>query len=388
MTDPIVSYLENKLNEYVEDLRTLVNIDSGSYYKEGVDGVNDWLVDRLTSLGLTVQRYPQNEYGDDILGSISGTGKQRILLLGHSDTVFPQGTVAKRPMSMQGNRIYGPGTCDMKAGLMTGIYALEALKHVGFDEYGDLSFLCVSDEEIGGDRHSRELVRRSAREVDAVLTLEAARANGDIVSARKSVCWYSLEVFGKAAHAGVEPEKGCNAIVALAHQIPGLQSLNGLKQGMTINPGTIEGGTAPNIVPDYAKTRIDLRTMRAADKKEFENAVNAQLGKSGLPGIEYVFKQEPNSFTPPMERTGAVESLENLAKLAAQELGFEVNAATTGGASDASIASAAGTPALDGLGPIGGLDHSPDEYIELNSIVPRTALLAKLIIAISEKDEE
>jgi len=388
MSDPIVSYLELRLKDYIEDLRTLVNIDSGSYCKSGVDAVNDWLVDRLTSLGLTVQRFPQTDFGDDIYGSIAGTGNQRILLLGHSDTVFPQGTVAKRPMSMQANRIFGPGTCDMKAGLLTGIYAIEALRHIGFVEYGSLSFLCVSDEEIGGDRHSRELVQSSAREVDAVLTLEAARENGDIVSARKGVCWYSLEAFGKSAHAGVEPEKGRNAIVALAQQISGLQSLNEFKQGMTVNPGTIEGGTAPNVVPDYAKIRIDLRTMLIADKEDFERAVNEKLEKTVYPGINFVFKQESDAFTPPMERTKAVELLEGLAKLAAHELGFEVEGATTGGASDASIASAEGTPALDGLGPIGGLDHSPDEYIEIDSIVPRTALLAKLIIAISQKEKE
>jgi len=276
----------------------------------------------------------------------------------------------------------------MKAGLLTGIYALEALREIGFDDYKSISYLCVSDEEIGGERHSIPLVRSKARRADAVLTLEAARENGDIVSARKGVCWYIVEAFGKSAHAGVEPEKGRNAIVALAHQTLALHTLNGLKPGMTVNTGYIEGGSAPNIVPDYAKIRVDVRAFSKDDMREFEDTFREQLAKTEIPGVKVAFRAEEGSYCPPMERTPAVAELERLAQKAALELGFEVKGASTGGASDASFAAAEGTPALDGLGPIGGLDHSPDEYIALNSIVPRTALLAKLVITISLREKE
>lgn len=385
MTKLIVTFLEGKLDAYLDDLRTLVSIDSGSYDKAGVDAINAWLEDRLTKLGFTVERHPQTDFGDDLLATLWGKGQGRILLLGHSDTVFPTRTAAECPMTIQGDKILGPGTCDMKAGLLTGIYALEALREVGFDDYKNISYLCVSDEEIGGERHSIPLIRSKARRADAVLTLEAARENGDIVSARKGVCWYILEAFGKSAHAGVEPEKGRNAIVALAHQIIALDKLNGLKPGMTVNTGYIEGGLAPNIVPDYAKIRVDLRAFSKDDMREFEDAFREQLARTEIPGVQVAFRTEEGSYCPPMERTPAVAQLERLAQEAARELGFEVKGASTGGASDASFAAAEGTPVLDGLGPIGGLDHSPDEYVELSSIVPRTALLAKLIIAIVQK---
>jgi glutamate carboxypeptidase len=385
MTEPIVTSLEGKLDAYLDDLRTLVSIDSGSHDKAGVDAVNAWLEDRLTKLGFTVERHPQAEFGDDLLATLRGKGQGRLLLLGHSDTVFPAGTAAERPMTIQGDKILGPGTCDMKAGLLTGIYALEALREIGFDDYESISYLCVSDEEIGGERHSIPLIRSKARRADVVLTLEAARENGDIVSARKGVCWYIVEAFGKSAHAGVEPEKGCNAIVALAHQTIALDKLNGLKPGMTINTGYIEGGLAPNIVPDYAKIRVDVRAFSKDDMREFEDTFREQLAKTESPGVRVAFGAEEGSYCPPMERTPAVAELERLAQKAARELGFEVKGASTGGASDASFAAAEGTPVLDGLGPVGGLDHSPREYVELNSIVPRTALLAKLIIAIVQR---
>jgi len=388
MTEPIVTFLEGRLDAYLDDLRTLVGIDSGSYDKAGVDEVNDWLEERLKALGFSVERHLQTEFGDDLLATLPGKGRGRILLLGHSDTVFPDGTAAERPMTIQGDKILGPGTCDMKAGLLTGIYALEALREIGFDDYKSISYLCVSDEEIGGERHSIPLIRTQARRADAVLTLEAARENGDIVSSRKGVCWYIVEAFGKSAHAGVEPEKGRNAIVALAHQIIALGKLNGLKPGMTVNAGYIEGGSAPNSVPDYAKVRVDLRAVSKDDMREFEDTFREQLVKTAIPGVKVAFRAEEGSYCPPMERTPAVVELERLAQKAALELGFEVKGASTGGASDASLAAAEGTPVLDGLGPIGGLDHSPDEYIALNSIVPRAALLAKLIIAISQREKE
>jgi glutamate carboxypeptidase len=202
------------------------------------------------------------------------------------------------------------------------------------------------------------------------------------------VCWYIVEAFGKSAHAGVEPEKGRNAIVALAHKVIALDRLNGLKPDMTVNTGCIEGGSAPNVVPDYAKIRVDLRIFSKDDLQEFEDAFREQLAKTEIPGVKVAFRAEEGSYCPPMERTPAVAQLEELVQKAARELGFEVKGASTGGASDASFAAAEGTPVLDGLGPIGGLDHSPDEYIELSSIVPRTALLAKLITAISQREKE
>ena len=377
----VQSYLNAQLPRYLDDLRTLVSIDSGSDHKAGVDSVVDWLLARLTTLGFTVERHSQPRLGDNIRATLRGRGTQRILLLGHSDTVFPVGTAAQRPMQIVGPKVLGPGVCDMKSGLLTGIYAVQALQAAGFAGFGELVFVCVSDEEIG-QRGSVPLIRATARQVDAAFTLEAARANGDIVTARKTVRWATLEAFGKAAHAGVEPEKGRNAILALARHLDALDRLNGFRPGVTVNTGVIEGGRQPNVVPDYAKAGLDLRAWRQVDMTDLLAAIGAQVKKPTVPDVQMTFTADENSGMPAMERTPQVVALETLTQQVAAALGFTVNGAATGGASDASFVAAEGTPVLDGLGPIGGLDHGPDEYIEVESIVPRTALLAGVIMGL------
>ena len=377
-------FLEARLPTFLEDLRRLVSIDSGSHDKAGNDAVVDWLQGRLEQLGWASERISQPRFGDDLFATRPGRGKGRIMLLGHTDTVFPRGTAAQRPMAIEGGKLLGPGTCDMKAGLLSGLLALEALASLGFDGYESLSFLCVSDEEINSERHSVPLIRAYSRKADVVLTLEAARANGDIVSSRKGMCWYLLEATGKAAHAGVEPEKGRNAIVALTGRVLGLTSLNGLEPGLTVNVGTIQGGRAPNIVPDWASIRVDVRAWSEGAFRRFEQAVREQLAQEAL-GVSISFGLEENSYVAPLERTVVVAELERLAQEEARALGFELKGASAGGCSDASYAAGEGAAVLDGLGPIGGLDHGPDEYVELGSIVPRTALLANLIIAYCQK---
>jgi len=377
----ILAYLAAQQAHYLHDLRTLVNIDSGSDDKPGVDAVVDWLIGRLSTLGFTIERHQQPVLGDNVRATLRGQGTQRILLLGHSDTVFPRGTAAQRPMQQQGAHILGPGVCDMKGGLLTGLYAVQALQALGFTDFGEIVFLCVSDEEIG-QRAAVPLIQETARQVDAAFTLEAARANGDIVTARKTVRWGSIEAFGKAAHAGVEPEKGRNAILALARHLDALDRLNNLRPGVTVNVGVIEGGRQPNVVPDYAKAGLDLRAWRNADMVDLLAAIRTQLAVPTVPDVRMVLTADAHSGMPAMERTPAVIALETLTQRVATELGFAVNGAATGGASDASFVAAEGTPVLDGLGPIGGLDHGPDEYIELNSITPRTALLAGVMLGV------
>lgn len=385
-TKMIVSFLEEQLGAYLDDLRTLVGIDSNSFDKTGVNQVNDWLEQRLRALGYRVERFPHKEFGDDLVAVLDGSRSGDILLLGHSDTVFPRGTAAERPMTVQGDKILGPGACDMKGGLLTGIYALAVLRHLSFTDFGRVTYLCVSDEEID-QPHSDDLIRGMSRQADVAFTLEAARANGDIVTARKGVRWYSIEAFGRAAHAGVEPEKGRNAILALAQHIVTLQELNDLRQGVTLNVGVIEGGSAPNVVPEAARVRIDLRAFSETDLQAVVDAMEKQLAHETVPGVRITLTQE-GPGDPPMPLTREVAALEKLAREAARDIGFEVNGARTGGASDANLVATEGTPVLDGLGPVGGLDHSPDEYIELSSIVPRTALLTKLIMAVAERERQ
>ncbi len=385
MSDPILTYLQQHVDEYVDDLRHLSGIDSGTDDKAGVDAVQDWLQARLQALGLSVERRPQERWGDDLVARGEGEGRARILLLGHADTVYPRGTAALRPVTMAGDKLIGPGTCDMKAGLLTGLYALRALDHLGWRDYGTITFIVVSDEEIE-ERHSVDLLTTEGPRHHAVMTLEAARENGDIVSARKATRWYAVEAMGKAAHAGVEPEKGRSATLALAHVIVETYKLNGMKEGMTVNPGRIEGGSNPNVVADRARAMFDLRAWSAADLAELSAAFERAAATLWVPGVE--MRVDPlGSGTPAMERTAGTMRLEEHAIRIATTLGFPLRGARTGGGSDVSYACHARTPGLDGLGPIGGLDHGPDEYILRSSIVPRTALLAKLMQAIAADEE-
>jgi glutamate carboxypeptidase len=380
-TAPLVDYLAAQQARYLTDLRTLTAIESGTHHKPGVDAVQDWLQARLGGLGFTCRRDRQEVLGDNLLAVRKGQGSKRVMLLGHADTVFPAGTAAARPMSIHGNKIMGPGTCDMKAGLLAGIYALEALDHLGFTGYGVINFLCVCDEEIH-DRCSVPLIRRTAHASDVAFTLEAARANGDIVTARKTAVWCTIEVQGKAAHAGVEPQKGRNAIIAMLRHLAEIDKLNDFRAGVTVNVGRIEGGTQPNVVAEHALAYVDLRAWRNDDIPPLLDAIRYQLRQPVLQGTTATLTVTLENAMPAMEHTPAVERLEALAQAAAHELGFSVKGASTGGASDASFVAAEGIPVLDGLGPIGGLDHSPEEYIELDSIMPRTALLAKLIAGV------
>jgi glutamate carboxypeptidase len=379
----LTAYLETRLAAYLDELRILAGMDSYSTDKDDVNRVNDWLAARLSTLGFDVERYAHPSAGDDLLAWRRGNGSGRILLLGHSDTVFPHGTAAARPMTIDGDKVLGPGTCDMKAGLLSGLYAVEALDAIGWDAYERIGYLCVSDEEVDR-RHAVPLIRAASREADAVLTLEAARENGDIVTARKGAVWFAAEAHGKAAHAGVEPEKGCSAILALAHQVIALDKLNDPARGITVNCGMIEGGRQANIVADHARLVIDLRAFSQEELDSITSEVLSLFRREVVPGVTFDVMYEEKS--PPMPRTPAIEALEKLAQQAASELGLDVKGASTGGAADAAYAAAEGIPALDGLGPVGGLDHGPDEYIRKSSIVPRTALLARLMMLIAQQE--
>lgn len=375
-TDSIVSLIQAAQSAFVDDLASLVGLDCGTHNKPGVDRAGQWVAARGSEWGWEVERLPQHEVGDCWLARLRGLGSGRLMLIGHLDTVYPDGTAAARPMRFEDGKLVGPGVSDMKGGLLVGMYALRALQRAGFNDFEEITFFFSSDEEMGSP-HSHALYAPLARERDAVFVLEAARANGDIVSARKGTGEFTLRVTGRAAHAGVEPEKGANAVLELAHQIIALHALNGLRPGVTVNPGVIGGGTRSNVVPDEAWVRVDVRATDPAGAETIARAVVDLGSRTTVPGTEA--RVEGRIEYPPMAKTPAIAFLAELAREAARGLGFEVNDTTTGGASDANAIAGLGVPVLDGLGPIGGLDHSPDEYIVADSIAPRTALLARLM---------
>lgn len=379
----LAAILERRYDAYVEALREMVSIDCGSYTPEGVNRVADLCQRRFEEAGWKVERVPHRpgrgepQLGDLLMGRIDGSGGRRLLLIGHMDTVFDPGTAAERPFRIEDGRARGPGVSDMKGGLLAGFFAVEALLEAGFDGFGRITYVCNPDEEIGSP-FSRSFIEALARtEADAAFVLESARENGDIVSARKGVSDYRIEIVGRAAHAGVEPEKGRSAILEAAHRAIALQALNGRWPGVTVNVGVIRGGTRPNVVPERCELHVDVRSPKEGTLAAAEAEVERLARETVVPDVSV--RVEGHSWHRPMERTEGTARLVALAKEVASELGFELRDAATGGASDANTTAAAGVPTLDGLGPVGGDDHSPAEWLDLTSVVPRTALLAGLM---------
>ncbi len=369
-----------RVPDYLHHLAALVNLDSGTYDRTDVARVGAWVQERCASWNATLDTHPGGEYADSFALTLEGPGTARIVLLAHLDTVFPHGTAAARPFRVEGDRALGPGVCDMKAGLLVGIYAVEALRRQSFERFGALRLVCTSDEEVGAPS-SRAFVERMAEGTDAVLVLEAARENGDIVGQRKGGGTYCLEVTGRSAHAGVEPQKGRSAALTLCRQVVALHALNDLAAGKTVNAGTLHAGTRANVVPDRAVAEVDLRAHTLADMRTLLADVDAALAREAIDGTSYTWT--PVQFRPPWERNPGTERLAALAERVARMLGFDVAAAATGGTSDGNFTAVLSIPTLDGLGPIGGLDHSPLEYVDIPSIAPRTALLAGLIASIT-----
>lgn len=374
-------WLDSKLDPYLADLGQLVNRDCGTLYKAGVDEVIDWLENRVVSWGAEVERRPEKQYGDMLLARWRGSGRGRFLLTGHADTVYPVGTAAKRPMRRaedDANHLLGPGVTDMKSGLLLGLYAVAALRAVGLDEWEEVAIVINSEEEYGSPV-SRYWLEELAPQYDVGLVLEAARANGNLVTGRKGGGTWSIMVEGKAAHAGVEPEKGANAIVQLAHYAVALDAINGTIPGATIVPGTIQGGEVSNMVPPYAEMKVDTRAIDPQGIQHLKEAVKAVLrdNRERVPGTKT--RVEGGIYMDAMPRTAQNLKLFALAKESAEAQHFTIGEQTTGGMSDANFLAAAGLPVLDGLGPVGGLDHSPNEYLRIETIIPRTAMLAGLI---------
>lgn len=369
---------------FLSELERLVNIDCGSYTAEGVNQVADFVADALGELGADVRRIPHepseggHQLGDLVIATLPGDGPP-LLLIGHMDTVFDPGTAAQRPYRSEAGRAYGPGVTDMKAGLLAGLHAIAALREAG--DRPAITFVANPDEEIGSP-FSTPYIRELAPEHAAALVLECARANGDIVSSRKGIADYHLTLTGRAAHAGVEPEKGRSAILEAAHQVLALHALNGRWPTVTVNAGVIEGGTRPNVVAERCELKVDLRaaTIDAFDAAAAE--VERIAATPTVDGVSVALRRIAGH--PPMEKSDASGRLVDLAISIARDLGFTLSDAATGGASDANTCAALGVPTLDGLGPVGGDDHSVDEWLDLPSVVPRTTLLASLIGRIGE----
>src|SRR5260221_9862385 len=318
-----VERAERVMEPYLDDLKTIVNIDSGTYTKAGIDRVGSYLQERFQAFGFSTHVDKQEDYGNHLIATHQGKAQNgpRILLIGHIDTVFPEGEAERRPFTIvqqDGKRIAtGPGVLDMKSGVLIGVYGLPLLIDAQEDTYSSVTFLCNSDEEVGSPS-SRPIVQELAQQSDAVLVLEPGRAEGTVVSSRKGCGQYRVEVHGLSAHAGVEPQKGRNAILELSYQVQKMQALNGTIPGATLSVGIIRGGERTNVVPDYAYFDMDVRVADQASLKALEEAMRQVTHQNKLAGTRITLNG--SLLFQPFERNQHNEQLVALAKEAGREL--------------------------------------------------------------------
>ena len=377
---------EQIIDRFLVDLKTIVNIDFGTFVKAGIDQVAEYLQQRFHEFGFATEIDHQQEYGNNLVATHMGRNPHgpHILVVGHMDTVFPAGEAERRPFTLSerdGMRIAtGPGVLDMKSGLLIGMYGLHLLIAANEANYQRITFVCNSDEEIGSPG-SKPLIQQLAQEADAAIVLEPGRIVNAVVSSRRGIGNYTVEVHGIASHAGVEPHKGRNAILELAQQVMALQAINGTIPSTSLNVGIIRGGKRTNIVPDYAYCQIDVRVSDEAGTEAIEAAMRKVTTQHMLEGTKIVLSGGIRAQ--PFERAERHAKLVQLAQQAGKEFGLEIEDVVSGGASDANTTAAMGIPTIDGLGACGSLAHSPNEYIELDSLPVRIALFTGLVQQIS-----
>ena len=343
----------------------------------------DLLASLLQRAGMqtTLVEHPR---GNALLGSVTGTNPDApvCLLLGHHDTVHPVGAAQER-VRLEGETFFGPGTVDMKAGLLYGIYALEILKQQRFTDFSKILFLSVSDEEISSRYHTG-LIRQVVQERPYVLGLEGARSVGTVVIRRKGCAHYRLTAEGVAAHAGSNPERGRNAVLELAHQIVQAQELMGWRRGMTINAGPIRGGSRANIVSDFAEILFDLRFLHTEDRLAAEDHWQDFLRNQLVPGVKLTLQPEPDKMPPMVADEKSLTMAQQMRWIVENILHQPFDPQVRGGASDCCNTAEAGCPTIDGLGAIGSGAHTAAECALLPPIPQRVALLVGLIASIRD----
>jgi glutamate carboxypeptidase len=382
-----INLVEARMPRFSEDLREFCLIESPSYYKPGLDAMARAIASHLDSLGLQSSLLEAPTGGAAVLGTLLGDRADTppVLLLCHHDTVHPLGVAASR-VYVEGQKFSGPGSVDMKAGVLIALYALELLVQRGYRDFSKVLLLSVPDEEVNARTHL-DFIRQLCREEQPlVLVLEGGRSIGNVVTNRKGGTNYHLTAEGLAAHAGSAPEKGKNAVLELAHQIVQFCSLNRWREGLTINAGPIRGGTQPNVVSDFAEVVFDTRYMRLEDHEDTEARWRKMMQEQLVPGVKLTLTQEPNSM-PPMVETEKSLHMAHLVQMISEDvLAVPFDPEARGGCSDGCHTAMEGCPTIDGLGAIGGNAHHAEEFIQLESIPQRVALLAGLIAALNSPE--
>lgn len=377
----VTAWLAEHRDEMLALLERLVNTDSGSHDKAGVDAAGTVLVDFLEARGIPCETIPIETHGDAVRATVSGAdGNRPILLMGHRDTVFPKGEPERRPFRIDNGRAYGPGVADMKAGLTMNAFLLAAFHALG-GAPAPLVGLFTGDEEIASPT-SRPIIEAEGRKARAVFNSEPGRPSGNVVTGRRGGVFFRCRVHGKAAHSGGNFAEGVSAIEEIARKIQAWHALTDQPGGVTLNVGLVEGGEAVNMVAPSAGCAIDLRFTTAEQRERMVETV-FRIGRDcSVPGTraEIAITGEFAALESSPESGALFEHY----VAAARDAGLEVGGEFSGGCADSGFTAGVGAPTLCAVGPVGGRAHSPEEYLEVDTLVPRAQALALAILRLDE----
>jgi len=376
------SYIASRHEQFISDFQTIVNIDSSSDNKNGIEKVARFFENRFRNIGLETRVM---FLGDEEIPCLYAEHKKEgkpfdVMFLGHMDTVFPTGEAAKRPFSIRDGKAFGPGVCDMKGGLLVALHAVETVKHEGLLDSLSICVAFNGDEETGSHA-SKDWIMETARKSLRTFVFEPCRPGYRFVLQRKGGGSFHMTVKGQEAHAGADPEKGINAVLELAHQIVRIHTLNENGKGTSAQVTVISGGDKVNIIPALAKASIDIRISMQEEKERVEDFFKTMADYTFLKGSKITV--QGNIDRPPMESGEAAQKLWDLVRSTGKTMGLPMEAISTGGCSDGNYTSFSGTPTIDGMGIVGANSHRPDEYAELSSIDAMVLLTSRVCKAIS-----
>lgn len=378
--DPILSHLQRQQSEITSLIRKFVECESPSDDSAAVNRFVELVSDTVSPIA-QVKTFPGRQFGRQLVCEMSLPGRNKtgqILALGHSDTVWPMGTLRSMPFRQAAGRLWGPGVLDMKSGIAFFIFAVKTLRDLDIPVPSKVLLQLNSDEEVGSES-SRQLTEKNAARSKAVLVLEPGTGlTGKLKTARKGVGDFTIVVRGRASHAGVDFESGASAILELARQIDRIAGFTQLDRGITVSPGVISGGTRSNVVAAEARAEVDIRILRLKDAPMLEKKFRTLHPFD----VRCTIEVSGGLNRPPMERSRGIVKLFRIAQKLTAELGVEIEESLTGGGSDGNFTAALGISTLDGLGGVGEGAHAVNESILTNRIADRTALIAKLLAAV------
>lgn len=378
MADKVAEVLgetrEAATQRVLERLRRYVEMETPSRSEAQIRALGEVIAADLQSVGAEVELIDEPGFGAHLVATIGGTGTDHIVILSHMDTVHPIGTIETQPFRITADRVEGPGTYDMKAGITIAVEALQLMQRRGTKASHPIRFVITCDEEIGS-HGGLEVIKKHVGGAHAVLVTEPCIAGGGAKTSRKGVLTYQMTIEGRAAHAGTHPSNGASAVVELAHQIQQMMTLARPDAGTTLNVGVVSGGTASNVIAAQAFAEIDVRVTNAAETARIHAALLARTAQT--PGTKVTVEQTEQR--PPLERSPHVVALYERVRSIASEIDFDMGEGASGGGSDGSFTAAMGLPTLDGLGPDGGGAHAIDEHVLLADVPLRLALFTRIL---------